>query len=114
MFGRFAVPSVILAWVILPPAGSGFSHEVAAAGIIELRNDRWEQVQVEVRIGPSDRCATHPAIGVHSLRLGEVWAVVSNDVVCWRRGARPGTPDGVWTGWVSTQVPMDSVRRVSL
>jgi hypothetical protein len=85
-----------------------------AAGQLNLHNDRWDAVQVEVRVGTSQDCDSNESGDVRTLQRGDVWAVVVDDGVCWRREANPGDGSGEWTPWSSRAVLVDAVEDVSL
>ena len=97
---------------VLGPAQAGQSTSLP--GTLELRNRRWEQVRVEVRVGPSKNCEENDPQGPAVLRRDESWAVVSNEVVCWRRDQVPGDPSTGWTVWEQSQLASDQVRKVTL
>src|ERR1700752_928076 len=83
-------------------------------GTVELLNTRWERVRVEVRVGPSQTCEENSAQGPSVLRRDESWAVLSEEVVCWRRERVPGDPSAGWTAWEQSRVAPDQVRKVTL
>jgi len=86
----------------------------ALPGRLELRNTRWERVSVEVRVGPSQNCEQNSAQGPSVLRRDESWAVLSGEVVCWRREFVPGDPSAGWTAWEQSRLAPDQVRKVTL
>jgi hypothetical protein len=91
--------------VLCIPARALTRNEVA--GQLNLHNDQWDAVQVEVRLGPADSCDVNDSAGVRTLLRGQVWAVAADGNVCWRREATPGDGSGTWTAWQSQQ-PADS------
>lgn len=97
---------------VFGPAQAGQSTSLP--GTLELRNRRWERVRVEVRIGPSKNCDENDLQGPAVLRRDESWAVVSNEIVCWRRDQVPGDPSAGWTAWAQGQLASDQVRNVTL
>lgn len=92
----------------LPPSDSG------PTGILVLRNTRWDRVQVDVRVGSSPDCEQNSAQGARVLKRDESWAVVSPDIVCWRREAQPGAEPLAWTLWQARRVPSTGVDDVAL
>ena len=70
-------------------------------GQLNLHNDRWDAVQVEVRVGTAGSCDLNTDAWVRTLHLGQTWAVVATVPVCWRSGAAPGgtTSTTAWTAW---------------
>lgn len=86
----------------------------ALPGRLELRNTRWERVNVEVRVGPSQNCEQNTAQGSSVLLREESWAVLSEEVVCWRRERVPGDPSTGWTAWEQSRLAPDQVRTVTL
>lgn len=92
----------------LPPSDS------APTGILVLRNTRWDRVQVDVRVGASQDCEQNSAQGARVLKRDESWAVVSPEIVCWRREASPGAAPLVWTVWQARLVPSTGVDDVAL
>ena len=93
---------------LLLPVAPRVMRPLPAAGQLNLHNDRWDAVRVEVRVGPSAQCDQNLSGAIRTLRRGQVWAVVTGNVVCWRREANPGDGSGVWTGWVSQQ-PVEGI-----
>jgi len=105
----FARPQAI---ALLLAVSSALVHP--APGILHIRNDRFDAVEVEVRLGPSAPCDQHPAGAVRTLRRGQVWGVVSGQVICWRRARIPGNASSGWTAWEQLQVASDSTRTATL
>lgn len=85
-----------------------------AAGQLNLHNDTWDTVQVEVRIGAAQDCDVNQSVGVRTLRRGKVWAIVVDQGVCWRREANPGDGSGKWTPWASRAQLLNPIEDVSL
>ncbi len=102
--------SVFLA--VLAIAGTGFQQP--PAGTLILANSRWDQVRVEVRIGPSTNCAANAVVGTRTIKRGQGWTIVSRNVVCWRREQVPGNAAKGWTGWLHARVPNATVQKASL
>jgi hypothetical protein len=71
------------------------------SGQLNLHNNTWDAVQVEVRIGSTQNCDANDVLGVRTLRRGNVWVVVADRGVCWRREANPGDGTGRWAPWAS-------------
>jgi hypothetical protein len=87
---------------------------ISSSGQLNLHNDRWDAVQVEVRIGASQDCDSNAVAGIRTLKGGNVWAIVVDQRVCWRREANPGDGSGLWTLWASRALLVDAVEDVSL
>lgn len=86
----------------------------AADGILVLSNTQWDSVRVEIRVGPSTDCSTNPPHIVRTLRRNQRWAIVTGEVICWRREQAPGEAASAGSGWGQARVAADSVRNVSL
>jgi hypothetical protein len=84
------------------------------SGVLALRNTTWDSVRVELRLGPSTQCDVYPSLAVRTLKRGETWAVVVDQVVCWRREASPGAAPLVWGAWQSRPMPSTGVDNVAL
>ncbi len=71
------------------------------AGQLNLHNDRWDAVLVEVRIGTAASCDLNTEAWVRTLHKGHTWAVVADIPVCWRTEAMPGgaTSTRAWAAW---------------
>ena len=99
-------PSIALALGLVAafclPAGARTTRSLA--GQLNLHNDQWDAVQVEVRIGAAGSCDLNTAAWVRTLHKGQTWAVVATVPVCWRREATPGgaTLTTAWTAWQQT------------
>ena len=83
-------------------------------GTLELKNTRWERMHLEVRVGPSSHCEDNASHGTRLLARDESWAVVSDEVVCWRRERTPGDSTRGWQPWDQTQLAADEIREVRL
>lgn len=92
----------------VPPSAS------APTGILVLHNTRWDRVQVDVRVGASQDCEQNSAQGARVLKRDESWAVVSSEIVCWRREAQPGAEPLAWTPWQARRGPSMGVDDVAL
>jgi len=99
---------------LLLPVAPRVMRPLPAAGQLNLHNDRWDAVRVEVRVGPSAQCDQNLSGAIRTLRRGQVWAVVTGNVVCWRREADPGSGTGTWTPWASQLVALLGTQEVSL
>lgn len=86
----------------------------AASGILVLSNTQWDSVRVEIRVGPSTDCSTNPPHVVRTLRRNQRWAVVTDELICWRREQRPGDESAGWTPWDQARLAPDEVRDVTL
>jgi len=85
-----------------------------AEGILVLSNTRWDSVRVEVRVGPSTDCSANPPHVVRTLRRNQRWAIVTSEVMCWRREQTPGDASTPWASWGQARVTADSIRSDSL
>lgn len=83
-------------------------------GQLVLRNTTWDRVEVEVRVGPSTTCGANPIGATRFLTRDQNWAVVSEEVICWRREETPGDTARVWTPWESVRLATDEIREVTL
>lgn len=70
----------------------------AAEGILVLSNTQWDSVRVEIRVGPSTDCSTNPPHIVRILRRNQRWAIVTSEVICWRREDNAHRLDAVGPG----------------
>jgi hypothetical protein len=102
-----AVPVLVSLLLLLAPSAA----KSGLTGQLNLHNDTWDAVQVEVRVGAADSCDTN---GVRTVRRGQVWAIAVDDRICWRREANPGDGSGVWTAWQSEQPADGTTIHVSL
>jgi len=103
---------VSLLFVAAPRAGK----PLPAAGQLNLHNDRWDAVQVEVRIDTAGSCDLDTEAWVRTLRKGQTWAVVADLPVCWRTEATPGraTSTTVWVAWQRPALDPGSVVNAEL
>lgn len=107
----FLLPSALAA----PRVMGRPTPAAAMSGILVLRNTTWDSVRVEMRLGgPSSQCGVQPSLGVKSLKRREAWAVVTDEIVCWRREENPGAESLIWTPWQTRQVPSTGVDNVAL
>lgn len=106
--------SPALAFLLFAVCTTVAASVAAAPGTLELKNTRWERVHVEVRVGPSSRCEDNESQGTRALARDDSWAVVSEEVVCWRRERTPGDSTRGWQPWDQTQLAADEVREVRL
>lgn len=92
--------SVVVATLLARPARSVSAPPVGRVEL-HLRNTRWAAVKVEVRLGTADSCDQNTDVWVRTLQKGQVWAVVGDVPVCWRREATPGSAAAttVWATW---------------
>jgi len=78
------------------PIGSSSSP---LAGQLQIHNDRWDAVSVEIRTGNADQCSALPAFTTRTLRRGGTWTIqVTDSVICWRRET-PGSGGTEWSPW---------------
>jgi len=83
-------------------------------GTLELHNRLFEQVRVEISVGASQNCDENDVQGPAVLSQNESWAVVSEQLVCWRREQVPGDSSSGWTAWAQVELAADEVRNVTL
>jgi hypothetical protein len=83
-------------------------------GTLDLHNRLFAQVRVEVSIGPSSNCDENDVQGPSLLAQDQSWAVVSDQLVCWRREQVPGDSSSGWTAWAQVELIADEVRDVTL
>jgi hypothetical protein len=86
----------------------------SSPGTLELHNRLFEHVRVEISVGASQNCDENDIQGPAVLAQNENWAVVSTQLVCWRREQVPGDSSSGWTAWVQVQLAADEVRDVTL
>lgn len=77
------------------------SARVTTSFQLNLRNNRWDAVKVEVRVGTAATCDLTTDAWVRTLRKGQAWGIVASAPVCWRSEATPGSASitTVWTSW---------------
>jgi hypothetical protein len=81
--------------------------------MLQLRNTRWDGIRLEVRVGPSQDCEDNSDQGVRVLRREAGWAVVTDEVICWRRELTPGDPGTAWSPWAQVRLAPDEMRDVT-
>lgn len=83
---------------------------------LRLQNNRWNQIRVEVRVGPPNTtCDSLESLGVQVLQQGQEWEVqVDDPMVCWRRDQTPGDPASEWTDWHQVRLADGDNRVVTL
>ncbi len=104
------------------PARFASSHAPAtlkpnrgSARTLHLRNSSWDEVRVEVRIGPFSACDSLESLGIQMLKQGYEWVVRFDDpVVCWRRDQTPGDHASKWDAWQELKLADDEIRTVTL
>ena len=99
--------SLVLAFLLA--LGSAASSQ-SPGGTVVIANDRFDRVQVEVRLGSSSNCGAHTSTAVRTLLRGQRWAVVSARVICWRREAVPGDAARGWAAWTTAQLAAAQVE----
>lgn len=120
MTGRIAyIRTLVGVGVCLAGSATLLEHARAAQaanspGTLELHNRLFEQVRVEVSIGASENCDQNDIQGPAVLSQNESWAVVSEQLVCWRRDQAPGDSSSGWTAWVQVRLSADELRVVTL
>ena len=110
MASHFAALLASLLLLIAPRTATSRS----TAGQLNLHNDTWDAVQVEVRIGAAQDCDLSQSVGVRTLKRGKVWTIVVDQGVCWRREANPGDGSGQWTPWAFRARLLNAIEDVSL
>lgn len=118
MVDRHSLPRTLILFA-LAIIVSSLSPQTAAAqrgenGIVILSNTQWDSVRVELRVGASTDCSTNPPLDVLTLRRNQRWAVVTDELICWRREQVPGDTSAGWTVWGQTRTQVDEVRDVIL
>jgi len=86
----------------------------AASGILVLSNSQWDSVRVEIRVGASTDCSTNSPLDVRTLRRNERWAIVTDDLICWRREQIPGDASASWAPWENARPVANTTRDVTL
>ena len=107
-------PLALLAILLSSLTPRSADAQEAANGILVLSNARWDSVRVEIRVGPSADCSLNPPLDVRTLRRNQRWAIVVDDVICWRREQASGEAASAGSDWGQARVAADSVRNVSL
>ena|SRR5467141_5279113 len=102
----------ILAVLTTSPIGHRASARTNQS--LVLHNTRWDQVQVEIRTGPSTMCDNNTDKAMESLARGRSWAIVTTEVICWRREQNPGVSGSGWTAWNTAQLGSGELRDVTL
>jgi hypothetical protein len=100
--------------LVLGLRAHGLSAAVSVAGQLNLHNDQWDAVQVEVRVGTANSCDADESAGIRTLLRGQVWAVAADGTICWRREATPGSGSSTWTAWQARQPADGTTVDVSL
>jgi len=96
---------------VVVPIGSSSSP---LAGQLQIHNDRWDAVSVEIRIGDAQQCAAVPLFVTRTLRRGGTWTILVDDpVICWRRET-PGSGGTEWTAWDRRAPVPGAVENVDL
>jgi len=85
------------------------------ARTLQLLNSSWNQIKVEVRVGPTANCDAFQSLGVYVLQRGQEWKVQFDDpVICWRRDQTPGDPSSTWAAWHLVNLADAEIRAVTL
>jgi hypothetical protein len=111
---RRAHPVCALLTILLLSALAPAVVAQTSGGTLILSNTRFDQVQIEVRVGSSTDCAANPSVGARTLTRNQRWAIVSARVVCWRREAVPGNGAAGWSDWTSARTSAATKREVTL
>lgn len=107
-------PLALLAILLSALTPRSAEAQAVANGILVLSNTQWDSVRVELRVGPSTDCSTNPPHVVRTLRRNQRWAIVTSEVICWRREETPGDSFTGWTLWGQARTRVDEVRDVIL
>jgi hypothetical protein len=100
-FGAVALAfTLAVAGLVAFPSRSASAPPTSSVQL-NLRNNRWDAVKVEVRVGTAASCDLNTDAWVRTLRKGQAWGVVASTPVCWRSEATPGSASTttVWTSW---------------
>jgi len=115
LFTESVVLTRALSALTLTLPGLALTHATHhSPGTLVLADTAWDRVQVDVRVGPSTDCAQNDSVGTKTLTRGQRWAVVSDQIVCWRREQVPGDASSGWTDWREAQPAPDAVQEVAL
>lgn len=124
-----SVHVLLAAGMVLVGVGSdqrpaGFAASQAPATIkphhssvrtLHLRNSSWNEVRIEVRIGPYTACDSLESLGIQMLKQGYEWVVRFDDpVICWRRDQTPGDHASKWDAWHELKLADAEIRAVTL
>lgn len=106
-FGAVALAIVLAALAVSASPPRLASARLTTSVQLNLRNNRWDAVKVEVRVGTAASCDLDTDAWVRTLHKGQAWGVVATAPVCWRSEATPGTasPTTVWTTWQQPAIP---------
>ena len=83
---------------------------------LDLRNNQWDAVRVEVRVGTADSCDQITDAWVRTLGKGQAWAIVGDLPVCWRSEVASGsaTAAATWTAWSRPVLVVGAVTSADL
>jgi hypothetical protein len=109
-----AEPSALARFEVVAVHNTSWHPIESSAGILTIRNTRWNTVQVELSVGPSSQCDQNQSVAVRTLRRDQAWGVVSSEVICWRREQTPGQATAGWTPWAQTLLAPDEIRDIAL
>lgn len=97
------------------PAPGALDLHNSSARTLHLQVSSWNQIRVEVRVGPNTTCDSLGSLGVQVLQRGQEWEVQFDDpVICWRRDQTPGDPASKWTAWNQLRLADGENRVVTL
>ena len=72
------------------------------ASVHRLRNNAWNRVTVERRLGVVTNCDLLTATESRQMTRNEVWSTTTDfGRICWRRDNNPDQPNGTWTTWTA-------------
>ena len=85
---------IVSPWLVL-------ASTAGQAATITLVNNSWNNLSVDIRVGPSQNCDQNGAQAPLSIPRGSSSAVeVGTQNLCYRRDLNPDQPTGTWTNWV--------------
>ncbi len=126
LVSRLSLHVLVAVWVAIAgltsdPGRVRGARSSGSPGTLQLHNTLGVPVRVWVSVGPSTNCNADNPQGPNILGNGETWAVVSDQVICWRRdrvptdpSAGPTNPSAAWTDWKHVQLSSNEVRDVTL
>jgi hypothetical protein len=108
MKGADSVRQMIDAYCTRKPKSWGGTSADPTTALVHLNNVTWNRVNVEVRRGRENSCASNAVFQTKILEKGELWTIPAPNVdICYRRDANPDHPNGQWTDWRKTSIVDD-------
>lgn len=100
-FVTFVLAVTLVGVTLLAQPARAVSTPPSSRVQLNLHNNRWDAVNVEIRLGTANSCDLDTDAWVHTLRRAQTWTVVADVPVCWRTEAAPGgaTSTTAWTTW---------------